>query len=270
MDAAAAPAADVRARVVRTWVRSLRKVARSCASGPMRPWSGPRSTPARARWVHAASADSWRNAVTRSGPAVWGRRSSDRDWPTAADARPGDLLGCSRQVLHRAQLATGHRNHVDRPEQGGGQEVVRRAEAGRGRVEGPDRGAGQDSVGGEALPGRLDGRLALVDVLSGQHHLHDGGDRPDHHERHDDDDDLPPCGAARARRAARPRDRRQVGLGARIARLAVVHRGERTAGVAGADGHPARLLEAGLRRSASFGSPERVNCHAIVASRVGL
>ena len=145
-------------------------------------------------WVDDARAASCWRAATRRGPAVWGRRRSDWDWPTVPTPAWATCSCGPGEVLHRAELATGHREDVDRPEEGRGQEAVRGAEARLGRAERSGRCAGQDSVGGQALPGRLHRGLAVVDVVGGDHHVDDGGHRPDHHERHHGGGDLPPSG----------------------------------------------------------------------------
>ena len=152
------------------------------------------------------SAASCRRAATRSGPAVWGRRSSDWDRPTASmpvwatcSAAP------DRSWTERSwRPATGRTSTGQ--SSGDESRPCAALKLGGGRAEGPDGGAGQDAVGGEALPGRLDRRLALVDVLGGHHHDDDGGDRPDHHERPTTTAAIfhRPVKRRRAGRAARP------------------------------------------------------------------
>ena len=62
------------------------------------------------------------------------------------DAGLCDLLCGPGQVLDRAELASGHREDVDRPEHGRGQEAVRAVEARLGGTERCDRSTGQDCV----------------------------------------------------------------------------------------------------------------------------
>ena len=117
------------ARVVRICVRSPE---RCCARGRAdrsEPWSGPKLTPSRARWVDAASEASCCRAATRSRPGRVREAQQCLGSADGADADVGHLLGRSRQVLHRAELATGDRKDVDRPEQGRRQQAVRAAEA---------------------------------------------------------------------------------------------------------------------------------------------
>ena len=210
MVAAADAASDVRARVVRIWARSPAKVFRSWARGPIRPWSGPRSTVdqgdvggRRQRGELSQGGDAVRPSGVGQAKQCLG--PVDRD-----GARPGDLFGRSREVLHRTQLSPRDGKDVDRPEQGRRQQAVGRTEAADCRVEGRERRPRQDAVGREPLLGRLHRRLTLPDVARGQHQ--DDGDRrrPEHHDRHHGDDDLR-AAVKRPASAPRPEARRTSG-----------------------------------------------------------
>ena len=237
MAAAADAASEVRARVVRICVRSLRKVSCSWASGPIRAWSGPRLIPARALWVDEASEASCCRAATRSGPAVCGRRSRAWDRPTAPMPTWATCWAApDRSWTDRSwRPATGR--HVDGPEQRRREQAVRTVEVRLGRAEGPDGRSGQDAVRREALAGRLHRRLAMADVLGGHHQVDDSGGRPDHDERDDGGGDLPPSGEPPP-----PRRLALLGplgeVGARVPGLAALHRGERTAVKSASHCHP--------------------------------
>ena len=97
------------------------KVFRSCCSGPMRPCTGPRSTPARARWVEAASVASCCSTATALGPAECGSRRSDWDWPTApmpvcATCSAAPDRSCTERSWRPAtgRTSTGQRRGEDR------------------------------------------------------------------------------------------------------------------------------------------------------------
>ena len=122
------------------------------------------------------------------------------------DTDVGDLFRRGRQVLHRAELSTGDRKDVHRPEQGRRQQAVCAAEARFGRAEVSLRRAGKDGVRGQtrladwtaASPWRM-WSAATTDV-------DDDGGRPDHHEGDHDGRDLPTSAedvGARSRPGAR-------------------------------------------------------------------
>ena len=116
-----------------------RNVLRSWASGPNKGLVRAQIDAGQGAWVDAASEASWCRAATRSGPAVWGRRSSAWDWPTAPMPVRATCSGRAGEVLDRAELAAGDREDVDGPQQRGRQQTVRGAEVRLGRAEGPDR-----------------------------------------------------------------------------------------------------------------------------------
>src|SRR5580704_4723095 len=120
--------------------------------------------------------------------------------PYGSDADASDLLCGPGEILHRAQLASGHGKNVDGPEQRGRQRAMRRAEALGGSAEVPYRGSGQDFVGRELSLGGLDLGLTLVDVVVSQHDLDDDRDSPDHHDGSECGHDLPPSAARATRR----------------------------------------------------------------------
>ena len=148
--------------------------------------------------MDAAREASCCSTATRSGSRRVGESEERLGSPYRTDAGARDLLRGAGEVLDRAQLATCHREDVDRPEERRREEAVRSAEARLGRTEGPDRCAGQDRVRGQALPGRLDRCLAVVDVVGRHHHVDDGGHRPDHDEDDHDGRDPPSSGVVPA------------------------------------------------------------------------
>ena len=146
------------------------------------------------------------------------------------DAGPGDLLGGPGEVLDRAQLATGDREDVDGPEEGGGQEAVGGAEVGSCRSEGRHRGAGQDAVRGEARTGpirprpRHGGCAAAATATATAETTAQTTTTATTTSR-----DLSPPAEAPPPRRRRPSG--PVGtVGVRLAGLAALHRGERSAG----------------------------------------
>ncbi len=166
---------------------------------------------------------------------MWGRRRSDWDRPTAPTPVCRDLLRGLGEVLDRTELATGHGQDLDRPEEGRGQEGMGGAEARGGRAERARGSAREDAIGRQPLPSRLHRSFALVDMVGGDHHDDGGGHDPEHHERQYRHGDLPPPGGA-------PTSSSVVPLGpagelvARSPGLAVIHRGERTASVPESEG----------------------------------
>ena len=87
----------------------------------MRPCTGPKSTPARERWVEAASEASCRSTATRSGPAEWGSRRSDWDCPTApmpvcATCSAAPERSCTERSWRPAtgRMSTGQRRGEER------------------------------------------------------------------------------------------------------------------------------------------------------------
>ena len=116
------------------------------------------------------------------GPAVCGRRSSDWDRPTApmpvwATCSAAPDRSCTERSWRPAtgRTSTGQSRGDDRRPC-----ALLKLDSAERRD--PDRCAGQDAVRGQALPGRLHGRLAVVDVVGRHHHVDDDGDRPDHHD----------------------------------------------------------------------------------------
>ena len=155
--------------------------------------------------MDAASAASWCRAAHTVGPGrVW-EAEQRLGLADGADARPGHLLGRSGEVLHRTELAPGHREDVDGPEQRRRQEAVgasrsrTRPSGGtrRGRRTGcrPPRGP----AGPTAPPPRRGGCGSAATTS-----VDDDGGRPDHHERHDGGGDLPSSGEAPSPRRVAP------------------------------------------------------------------